>query len=119
MRGSSPQTTAWWEGPRWARGRPQPILWPVRPVCTQTFLPHFLGPWAPLCPTSQISISLSIDMLHEMPNVVPPGAKPAGSSQGAGHRHVLPTAAAAAMTVISVVIISDAEPAATAGVPEH
>ena len=58
-------------------------------------------------------------MLHEMPNVVPPGAKPAGSSQGAGHRHVLPTAAAAAMTVIIVVIILDSEPAATAGVPEH
>lgn len=62
------------------RRRPQPILWPVRPVCTQTFLPHFPGTLGSPVSHPQISISLSIDTLHEMPNVVPPGAKPAGSS---------------------------------------
>lgn len=40
----------------------------------------FLGPWAPLCSTPQISISLSINALHEIPKMSPPGAKPAGSS---------------------------------------
>lgn len=80
MRGSSLQTTAWREGPRWAGGGHSPYCGLSGPYAHRPSSHTFLGPWAPLCPTPQISISLSIDTLHEMPNVVPPGAKPAGSS---------------------------------------